>query len=135
MQPTIHQILGGTPLAMHPGIELPASPFTAHYSYPVVIAKSGTVATNVAGGPYLVDVKGAVAVGRTPTVKGGSYGSSLMVVRIKGKPGEHETVTFSTASSTPEKVGLVITLLSLAALVVLCASVFIRERRRGRRHP
>jgi hypothetical protein len=134
VRPTISEIQGGAALAAQPGIELPSSPFTASYSYPIVVPRSGTVATNVAAGPYLVHVAGAVAVGRTPLSPGGSYGSTLMVLRVTGKPGTHETVTFSTASSPAIRLGVIASGVSLAALLLVLAGVFVagRKSRRGR---
>lgn len=118
--PTITQLEGGTPLTTRPAIELPTSPFNANYTYPIVVGQSGTVATNVATGPYLVSVKGAAPVGRTP--------SGLMVVRISGSPGEHETLSFSTGSSSVLKIGLIGTYASLAILALVLAGVFVRRR-------
>jgi hypothetical protein len=132
VQPTIRQFQGGVPLASRAAIEVPSSPFIASYRYPIIVSQPGTVATNVAAGPYLVTVKGAIPVGRTPLVPGGSYGSSLMVVRLAGRPGEHETVSFSTASSLPLRLGVICTFASLVAIVLLLVLVFARRRRHGR---
>lgn len=120
--PTLGVLEGGTPPAPRPGIELPSSPFNRTYDYPIVVARPGTVATNVASGPYLVTVKGASPAGRTPT--------GFMVIRITGSPGEHETLSFATAPSRALRLGLVITLASLAAFLALLACVFVRGRRR-----
>jgi hypothetical protein len=134
VHPTITRLVGGTPTASRPAIELPSSPFTARYSYPIVVSRSGTVATNVAAGPYLVSVKGATPVGRTPLVPGGSFGSSLMVVRIAGSPGEHEVISFATAPSGPLRLGVIVTLVSLGALgLALLLIPIVEARGRSRR--
>jgi hypothetical protein len=131
VRPTISQLQGGTPLVARPGLEMPSSPFTTNYRYPIVVSQPGTVATNVATGPYLVTVKGAVPVGRTPLAPGGLRGSSFMVVRVAGKPGEHETISFSTTPSRALKLGLIGTYVSLAGLFLLLAGVFVSRRRRS----
>ena len=130
VRPTISQLQGGSPLVARPAIELPSSPFNGSYRYPIVVSHPGTVATNVAAGPYLVTVRGAVPVGRTPLVPHvGYYGSSLMVVRVSGRPGEHKTLSFSTASSPALRLGVIATLGSLVAVVALLVGVFVHRRR------
>jgi hypothetical protein len=124
--PTLGALQGGTPLQARPEIELPSSPFETHYSYSIVVAQPGTVATNVATGPYMVSVRGASPAGRSP--------NGFMIVRVTGAPGEHETVSFSTAPSRALKLGLIATFTCLAALLLLLAAVFVcgRRRRQGR---
>lgn len=134
VQPTISQIQGGAPLVMRPGIQLPASPFTATYNYPIVVGQPGTVATNIPAGPYLVTVKGAKPVGRTPLVPGGSYGISLMVVQVSGTPGEHEVISFTTTPSRALRLGVIGTCASLTAILLLLAGV-LGARWRSRHRP
>jgi hypothetical protein len=125
--PTLGAVVGGSPLQPRPWIELPSTPFTSDHSYPIVVSQSGTVATNVATGPYMVTVKGASPAGRSP--------NGFMVVRVTGAPGQRETVSFSTAPSRALRVGLLVTVACLAALVVLLGVVFARGRRERRRAP
>jgi hypothetical protein len=120
--PTLTALQGGTPLQAQPGIELPSSPLTKNYRYPIVVTQPGTVATNIAGGPYVVSVKGAAPVGRTP--------NGFMVIRLTGAPGEHETLSFSTEPSPALRLGLIATLICLVALLALLVGVFVRGRRR-----
>jgi hypothetical protein len=138
VRPSISHLQGGSPLVARPAIELPSSPFNASYRYPIVVSQPGTVATNVAAGPYLVTVRGAVPVGRTPLVPhAGYYGSSLMVVRVTGRTGEHETLSFSTTPSPALRLGVIGTLGSLVAVLALLVGVFVHRHRRvypGRRH-
>ena len=124
VQPTLAALQGGVPLQARPGIELPSDPFDTDHSYPIVVTQSGTVATNVAAGPYMVSVKGASPAGRSP--------NGFMVVRVTGTPGEHEILTFSTAPSRALRLGLVTTFVCLAALLALLVGVFVRARRRRR---
>lgn len=119
--PTLGALQGGTPLQARPSIELPSSPFDTDHGYPIVVAQPGTVATNVATGPYMVSVKGASPAGRSA--------NGFMVVRVTGSPGEHEMVSFSTAPSRALRLGLIGTFVSLAALLLLLAGVSVRGRR------
>jgi hypothetical protein len=125
VQPSITQLQGGTPLANRASIELPSSPFKASYSYPIIVPLAGTVATNVATGPYLVTVAGAKPVGRTS--------NGFMVVQLSGTPGEHEVLTFSTSSSPALRFGLLGTFAASAGVLLLLAVVFVRGRRCTRR--
>jgi hypothetical protein len=128
VKPTLGQLVGGTPPLARPAVELPASPYTTSHPYPIVVSQPGTVATNVATGPYLVRVRGAVPVGRTPLVPEGVLGSSFMVVRIDGKRGQREAVSFSATAPTAVRVGLIVTAASLLALAVLLIGVFVHGR-------
>ena len=119
--PTLHSLTGGTPPARRTGIELPASPHRSSYSYPIVVARPGTVATNVAAGPYVVKVVGAKPEGRTRV--------GTMVVRVTGRPGEHRVVSFTTAASPALRVGVALTLASISGTLVLLVVVTMHSRR------
>lgn len=124
VQPTLGGIEAGIPLAQRPGIQLPPGPAAARRPYPIVIPGPGTIATNVATGPYLVTVKGATPAGRTP--------GGFMVLRLSGTPGERETLTFSTTPSRALRVGLILTFVSLACLAALLVALVVRNRRTKR---
>lgn len=120
--PTLRSLTGGTPRGRRRGIELPASPYRKRYSYPIVPSRAGTVATNVAAGPYLVTVSGAKPVARTP--------AGEMVVRVSGPAGKPKVVNFTTAASSALQAGVALTLASLGGLLTLLSVVIVRARRR-----
>jgi len=125
--PTLHSIVGGTPLATHARIRLRASPYQKYYSYPIVVSQPGTVATNVATGPYLVKVTGAKPVGRTIV--------GAMVLRPSGARGQRRVISFTTAASPPLRIGVALTLASVAGLLVLLVTVRMRRGRAERASP
>lgn len=85
--------------------------------------KSGTINTNVLTGPYLVGVKGAKIVGRSP--------NQNMVIEVKKKPTGPTSVTFATADTWPIVLGRWATILAALALIALLVGLTVR--RRGRR--
>lgn len=123
--PALHSLIGGTPLVRRAGIELAASPYRTRYNYPIVVSRPGTVATNVAAGPYLVTVNGARPIGRTP--------AGTMIVQVGGRPGQRKVVSFTTAASRVRRLGVVLTLASIASLLVLLLIVAVHSQRLRRR--
>jgi len=90
--------------------------------------ESGTVNTNILTGPYLVGVKGAKIVGRSP--------NQYMVIAVKKQPdGRPTRVTFGTAGTWPIVLGrwaTYLSLLALAALLVLLTRRQLRARAASR---
>ncbi len=89
------------------------------YTVEFTPSKSGTVNTDVIAGPYLVGVKGAKFVGRTPY--------SEMVISVKKHATGPTRVTFSTARSWPIVVGEWLTFVCVILLVGLLAALGARK--------
>ncbi|HEX3517705.1 MAG TPA: hypothetical protein VHT29_01575, partial [Solirubrobacteraceae bacterium] len=69
-------------------------PIKSSYTIALTPPKTGTINTNVIAGPYLVGVRGAKFVGRSP--------NQNMVMRVKREPdGRPTKVTFTTAGTWP----------------------------------
>jgi hypothetical protein len=87
------------------------------------------IATNILGGPYLVDVSGLRVVGRTAD-------HQLAVVRIHGTSGKVHVV-IGTRTSRAVVLGRVITIVCVLAILALLGWLsvrgFIKRRRRGKR--
>lgn len=100
-----------------------AEEIKSSYTIAFTPPKSGTVDTNILTGPYLVGVKGAKIVGRSP--------NQYMVIQVKKEPHGPTRVTFGTAGTWPIVLGRWATYLSLLALLGLLA--VITRRRLGAR--
>jgi len=130
VKPTVTSVESGTPLTPAPAIEFPYTRLN-DVSVTVKVPPSGTVATNIATGSYMVKLKGAVPVGRTPLAPGGGqFGSTYMVVRLTGKPGTLERVTVSPKSSPELRAGL-----WLSGIACLCVVLLLLVVARARRWP
>ena len=102
-----------------------AGPPRSRYVFRYVSQRNGTVWTNILGGPYLVNVTGGRAMGRTST--------NWMVVGLpasSGKPGE---LAFSEAHPWPVKLGLAGSAVSLLGLGVALVWLSVDKRRLRRR--
>jgi len=100
-------------------------PKRERYSVPVEIPREEIMATNIAAGPYLVDVEGAAPVGRTP--------HGTMVVRV---PSGRRTVSVSAKDSAAVRIGSAISIVAVAViglglLAVPARAVARRARRRS----
>jgi hypothetical protein len=87
----------------------------------------GPVATNIAGGPFVVSVEGIHVVGRT---LGG-----MLVVSPPAAGGRTVQVTVRADADGPATVGLVITIVCLLAVLALLVALAVRPRLRYRRDP
>ncbi len=81
--------------------------------------ESGTINTNVITGPYLVGVKGARIVGRSP--------GQNMVIQVKRDGTRPISVTFGTAGTWPIVVGRWATFASILALAALLVALALRR--------
>jgi hypothetical protein len=81
--------------------------------------RGGTIATNVAAGPYFVAVKGAEPVGRTR--------EGLMVLWLPPSARRRQ-IEFSPARSVPLVAGQVLSLLAVASAVAVIAVLILRRR-------
>jgi hypothetical protein len=97
------------------------------YRYRLAPAASGTIATNVMGGPYLVRVRGAQHVGRTP--------EGFMVLRVDARAGERQEISFSPVRSVPRELAVAASLAALLASVLLIAGLAAHGARRRRAVP
>jgi hypothetical protein len=111
LTPTLTSLVGGSPPATQTAIELPASPYLTSHEYPIVSSRPGTVATNIAAGPYLVKVSGAKPVGRTAR--------GTMVLQLVARRGRRDVVSVTTAASTALRAGVALTLGSIVGVIVL----------------
>jgi hypothetical protein len=129
VKPTVSSVESGTPLRPALAIEFPYTTLSNSISVTVKVPSSGTVATNIATGPYMVKLQGAVPVGRTATAPGGGVlGHTYMVVRLTGKPGTVEHVTVSLRSSLALRAGLWLSGIAVLCVVLLLLAVW-RSRR------
>jgi hypothetical protein len=97
-----------------------AEEIESSYTLTFTPPKSGTINTNILTGPYLVGVKGAKIVGRSP--------NQFMVIAVKKEPdGRPTRVTFGTAGTWPIVLGRWATYLSLLALLALLAVLGWRQ--------
>ena len=101
------------------------SPPRSRYVFRYVSQKAGTVWTNILGGPYLVNVTGGRAMGRTST--------NWMVVALPASSGEPSELAFSGAHPWPVKLGLVGSAVSLLGLGLVLVWLSVGGRRLGRR--
>jgi hypothetical protein len=129
VKPKITSLETGSPLKPTAALDFPYATPASHLSLKVRVPRNGTtVATNIATGPYMVKLAGAVPVGRTATnLSIGEIGQTLMVVRLTGKPGSVETVTVSASLSPVVKAGI---WLSLAAALTAIGLLLIVWRSR-----
>jgi hypothetical protein len=105
-----------------------AKELQSSYTVTFTPPESGTINTNVLTGPYLVGVKGAKIVGRSP--------NQNMVLQVVKNPSGPTVVTFTTSGTWPVVLGRWATYLSIPALLVLLAVlVFRRSPRRSGRSP
>ena len=101
---------------------VPAEPGTDRVSVSLPSGTTGTVGTNVAAGPYLVDVAGAEPVGRTA--------DGLMVVEVHARADETPRITFSAKRSALLGVGKAVTILALIGTGALLFVLLLRRRER-----
>jgi hypothetical protein len=112
--------LGGSgesylPVAVNGHSDINTVTFAAPGPYPI--------ATNVYGGPYLVKVRGARVVGRSP--------SRELVIESSAPKGKKVRVTFSTAHTVPVVLGIFTTLAAIAVCLLLGAWAVWRMWRAG----
>ncbi len=84
-----------------------SGPRRSRYTATLPPGPAGTVATNVAAGPYLVQVAGARPVGRTP--------DGSMVVEVAASARRPREVAFSPTPSAARRLGIAASLASLLA--------------------
>jgi hypothetical protein len=84
---------------------------------------AGTVQTNIATGPYLVDLEGAEPVGRGP------YGQ--MVVRLPASPHNPRVVEVSAGSGSAPAISRWVSLAAIAACAFGAGAVALRRRGSG----
>ena len=106
------------------GLVFPTTIYDEKVSLPTSLPAGTLVHTNVTGGPYLVDVRGAEMVGHDK--------SGFMVLKIAPHKGSApQSVTLSRASTVPVDGGRIISCVALAVLaLLLCAGVLTRLLRR-----
>jgi hypothetical protein len=109
-----------TPTIADP-LVVPTQPGSDRVSVSLPPGTTGTVQTNVAAGPYLVDVAGAEPVGRTE--------DGFMIVEVRARAGEAPRVTFSAKTSALLGFGKAVTILALIGTGVLLAMLLRRSRR------
>jgi hypothetical protein len=113
------------PEGRHVDIPLPDPGSTRAEATLELPAGAAPISTNIAGGPYVVDVSGVEVLGRD--------GAGFMVVQREGRGGGPVTIVVKAKAGTLQVVRWGLTVVCFLAIVGLATFLALRDRRRRRK--